>query len=109
MLVVDPWHWLDENGCFPADHPKLWPKLLRIAHFVDSGSDLQPKHGRETLLQCRKRSSGKACGAWMWVARTATGELLCYCPICGHEEMLIHNWDHTLWALNRTSSMEVLE
>lgn len=108
-LVVDPWHWLNEDGELPLEHPKLWPKLNRIGQFVDSGCDLEPNHGRETLLRCRRRQSGKPCSASMWVARQPDGALLCACPRCHHEEMVIHNWEDTLWAVNRMGSLPVLE
>ena len=105
MLVVDPWHWLDESGGYPEDHPRLWPKLNRIAQFVSAGCDLEPKHGRATLAKCKARG----CGYSMWVALVPDTEaLLAFCPACQKQEMLIQNWQDTLWAVERLSSDVVL-
>ncbi len=104
MLVVNPWHWLEEDGSFPAGHPKLWPKLIRIGQFIQMGYDLERNYGRETLLQCRARRAGKACGGWMVVSHHPRGELLCFCSRCGKDEMLISNWADTPWALERQDS-----
>lgn len=106
MLTVDPWHWLDENGEYPEEHPRLWPKLNRIGQFVSAGCDLKEKHGRPTLVKCRTRG----CGWSMWVALVPDSEaLLAFCPGCHKEEMLIRNWQDTLWALERLDSFPVLE
>ena len=87
-------------------HPRLWPKLNRIGQFVSAGGDLEKKHGRPTLVKCRTR----ACGWSMWVALVPDSEaLLAFCPGCHKEEMLIHNWQDTLWALERLDSHPVLE
>jgi len=105
VLVVNPWHWLDENGQFPSDHPRLWPKLIRIGQYVQMGCDLKPKHGRETLIYCKARG----CKGWMWVARTPDDALLTFCGTCHKQEMLITHWEDTLWSLHRASSIQVLQ
>lgn len=105
MLVVDPHHWLDENGFYPTEAPQLWKKLDRIGLFVSSGCDLQPRHGRPTVAKCKARS----CGCSMFVARTQDDQLLAFCPICRKEEMLISNWRDTFWAEDRLSSEVVFQ
>jgi hypothetical protein len=61
MLVVDPWHWLTEDGSFLFDNPRLYRRMLRIARFIEYGGQLQKNEMRETLIECKRRPKGKAC------------------------------------------------
>lgn len=105
LLVVDPHHWLDEDGGYSEANKRLWKKLDRIGIFISFGCDLEPLHGRPTLAKCKARG----CGCFMFVARTNDERLLGFCPMCGKEEMLISNWRSTFWAEDRLTSEVVLE
>ncbi len=61
MLVVDPWHWLTEDGHFLVDNPRLYRRMLRIARFIEYGGQLAKNETRETLVECKRRPKGKAC------------------------------------------------
>jgi hypothetical protein len=52
MLVVDPWHWLTEDGEFVVDNPRLYRRMLRIARFIEYGGPLKEDETRETLVEC---------------------------------------------------------
>lgn len=98
MLVVDPWHWLTEDGHFIADNPRLYRRMLRIARLIEYGGELDKREMRETLMECARRPKGKACPGLMWVVKTQKDEILAHCMICRTEEVLIHNWQKTDWA-----------
>jgi hypothetical protein len=40
MLIVDPHHWLDENGDLPVDNPRLRRQVLRVARLIEYGGPL---------------------------------------------------------------------
>lgn len=42
MLVVDPWHWLTEDGHFPDNNMRLRRQILRIARLIEYGGPLAP-------------------------------------------------------------------
>jgi hypothetical protein len=98
MLVVDPWHWLTEDGHFLVDNPRLYRRMLRIARFIEYGGQLQKNETRETLVECKRRPKGKACPGLMWVVKTNDDGILAYCIVCKTDEALIHNWQQTEWA-----------
>jgi hypothetical protein len=98
MLVVDPWHWLTEDGHFLVDNPRLYRRMLRIARFIEYGGELQKNEARETLIECKRRPKGKACQGLMWVVKTHDDGILAYCILCKTDEALIHNWQTTEWA-----------
>ncbi len=98
MLVVDPWHWLTEDGHFLVDNPRLYRRMLRIARFIEYGGELQKSETRETLVECKRRPKGKACPGLMWVVKTNDDGILAYCILCKTDEALIHNWQATEWA-----------
>jgi hypothetical protein len=52
VLVVDPWHWLTEDGDFLVDNPRLYRRMLRIARLIEYGGKLQKNETRETLVEC---------------------------------------------------------
>ncbi|MGD0680092.1 MAG: hypothetical protein ABSC94_32320 [Polyangiaceae bacterium] len=98
MLVVDPWHWLTEDGQFLVDNPRLYRRMLRIARFIEYGGELQKNETRQTLIECKRRLKGKACPGLMWVMKTGDDGILAHCIACKTEETFIHNWQKTQWA-----------
>ena len=98
MLVVDPWHWLTEDGHFLVDNPRLFRRMLRIARFIEYGGKLQKNETRETLVECKRRPNGKGCPGLMWVVKTGDDGILAHCIVCKTEETFIHNWQKTEWA-----------
>src|ERR1700677_4491887 len=98
MLVVDPWHWLTEDGDFLRDKPRLYRRMLRIARFIEYGGQLKKNETRETLMECARRPKGKACPGLMWVVKTADEGILAHCIVCKTEETFVHNWQKTEWA-----------
>lgn len=97
-LVVDPWHWLTEDGHFLVDNPRLYRRMLRIARFIEYGGPLKKNETRETLIECRRRPKGRACIGLMWVMKTDEDAILAHCLLCRNEEAFIHNWQETEWA-----------
>jgi hypothetical protein len=98
MLVVDPHHWLDKNGDLPLEPRHLRAQILRVVRFIEYGGPLDVLHGRETLIECRKRPRGKPCPGLMWVVKTAEHSIHAYCPVCNDDEAMIDNWERTHWA-----------
>ena len=98
MFVVDPWHWLTEEGDLLRDNPRLYRRMLRVARVIEYGGTLKKNETRETLLECARRPMGKACPGLMWVMKNADDGLLAYCVACKTEELLVHNWQGTEWA-----------
>jgi hypothetical protein len=98
VLVVDPWHWLTEDGDFLRDNPRLYRRMLRIARFIEYGGQLQKNETRETLVECKRRPGGKACLGLMWVMKTDDDAILAHCLLCKTEEAVVHNWQQTEWA-----------
>lgn len=98
MLVVDPWHWLAKDGLLPEDDMRARRRILRIARLIEYGGPLPALHSRETLVECSKRPSRKQCLGLMCVTKTGQDAIFAYCPVCGGDEVLIHNWQETLWA-----------
>ena len=98
MLTVDPWHWLDKDGRFLVDEPRLYRRMLRIARFIEYGGPLKKNETRETLIECKRRPKGKPCLGLMWVVKTEDDGILAHCLVCKTEEAFIHNWQNTEWA-----------
>jgi len=97
-LVVDPWHWLDENGEFPCDNYRLRRRIIRIARFIEYGGPLRQGERRETLVECKRRPGRKPCLGLVWVVKTKQDDIIAYCTECETEEAVIHNWQDTLWS-----------
>ena len=95
MLVVDPWHWLSEDGDFLIDNPVLYRRMLRIACFIEYAGELAKNETRETLIECKRRPKGKACLGLMWVVKTDDDGIVAHCMACKTEEAFIHNWQET--------------
>jgi hypothetical protein len=98
MLVVDPWHWLTEDGNFFVEKPRIYRQMLRIARFIEYGGELQKNETRETLIECKRRPKGKACIGLMWVVKTTDDGILAHCIVCKTDEALVNNWQETEWA-----------
>jgi hypothetical protein len=98
MLVVDPWHWLNEDGSLPTQDLRLRRNVLRVVQFIEAGGPLPKLHARETLLPCRRRPGGKPCLGLMWVAKTEEDDIHAFCLACHTDEAMIHNWQETEWA-----------
>ncbi len=48
MLIVDPNHWLEDDGCLPASNPRLRRQALRVARLVEYGGPLKTGQFRNT-------------------------------------------------------------
>lgn len=97
MLIVDPWHWLEEDGGLPAD-PRLRRRVLAALRVVEYGSDLPPDGQRDTLIECKRRREGRSCRGLLVVELTVDDALFAFCPECGADVMLVHNWRGTRWS-----------
>ena len=97
VTIVNPHHWLADDGRLPAD-PKLRARVLRVAQFIEYGGTLLPAQGRQTLLTCRKRPGRVPCGGLMMVLKQSDDALLSFCPMCNEDEYLIYEWEDTVWA-----------
>jgi hypothetical protein len=98
MLIVDPWHWLAEDGSIPTSNSRLRTNVLKVARLIEYGGPLVRGQSRETLIECRRRPKGRLCGGLFSVAKLEDDALLAFCPECGSEQVLIHNWQGTRWA-----------
>lgn len=97
-IVVNPWHWLDADGSLPVEPPRLRALALRVAQCIEAGGPLDRRHGRETLIPCRRRPGGKACPGLLHVRKQDDDAILAFCVICRSDEFYIHSWEDTLWA-----------
>jgi len=97
LTIVNPWHWLTEDGDFPPS-PRLRRLALRVAQCIEYGGPLPHEHGRETLIPCRFRPQRKPCPGLLWVVKLPDDAILACCDTCRAEEFLIHDWHDTLWA-----------
>jgi hypothetical protein len=96
--VVDINDLLDGRGELPTENARLRNNAIRFVTFVEYGGPLEPLHGRETLVPCRRRPGRKACLGMMWVVKRADHRIEAYCPDCREVEALISGWEDTLWA-----------
>ena len=97
-LVVDINRWLDKDGDVPTENPSLRRAALHIVRFIEYGGPLRQLHGRETLIECKRRPGGKACKGWMWVVKQNDNRIQVHCPLCHEVEAVISGWEETLWA-----------
>jgi len=104
--VINPWHFLDENGNFP-DEPAARARALRIAQCIEYGGNLEPGHSRETLLQCRRRPNGAQCPGLLYVLKQKDDAILVFCLICQVDEYLIYEWQDTLWAEGQMEPLDI--
>lgn len=96
-LVVDITDWLVDDD-LPTGPPRLRRNALRIVRFIEYGGPLQQLHGRETLIECKRRPGGKQCPGWMWVVKQNDNRIQVHCPTCHEVEAVISGWEDTLWA-----------
>lgn len=97
-IVVNPWHWLDADGSLPVEPPRLRALALRVAQCIEAGGPIARRHGRETLIPCRRRPGGKTCPGLLHVRKQDDDAILAFCVICRSDELYIHSWGDTLWA-----------
>jgi len=97
VTVVNPHHWLNEDGTFPDD-TRVRSRILRVAQCIESGGPLEIGEFRETLIACRRRPGNVACKGLLWVAKQPDRTILAYCGDCRQDEYIIHSWEETLWA-----------
>ncbi|HEY6728675.1 MAG TPA: hypothetical protein VI197_31905 [Polyangiaceae bacterium] len=98
MLVVNPWHWLNDDGTLPHNEPRLLRRVLRVAQVIEYGGTLKAGEMRETLLLCNKRPKRKPCGGLIWVIKTPDDSIVAFCMLCKTDEMTVHHWQDTEWA-----------
>jgi hypothetical protein len=100
MLIVDPHHWLAQDGSLPSTNLRLRRQVLRIARLIEYGGPLQVGASRETLVECKRRPRGQPCLGLMWVAKRDAPDFAihAYCLVCGENEAMIYKWADTEWA-----------
>ncbi|HET6203907.1 MAG TPA: hypothetical protein VFI25_14035 [Planctomycetota bacterium] len=109
MLVVDPWHWLAEDGSLPVAPRILRTQTIRVARLIECGGPLRPGEARETLVECPRRPGGRACEGLLVVAKRRDETLFAACPACCNEQVVIHNWQGTRWARGPASPLAGIE
>ncbi len=98
LRVVNPHHWLDERGDPPLDNARIRRQVLRIARLIEYGGPLASGESRETLVECSMRPGRKPCPGLLWVVKVENDDIYCYCMSCKRDEVLIHDWQDTIWA-----------
>jgi hypothetical protein len=98
MLVVDPRHWLQQDGSLPPSDHRLRHRAIRIAQLIEYGGPLRVGQTRETLVACSKRPERRPCPGLLWVEKTKAHEIFAHCYVCGRDQILIHDWQDTEWA-----------
>jgi hypothetical protein len=96
--VVDINDLLDDEGALPTENLRLRTNALRFVSFIEYGGKLKPFHGRETLVQCRRRPGRKQCLGMMWVVKLPDERIEAYCPDCREVEAVISDWQSTVWS-----------
>ena len=97
MKVVNPHHWLNEDGSFPEES-RLRNRMIRVAQYIEYGGPLRIGESRETLLPCRCRPAGRACPGFMMVLKQKDDAIQSFCAVCTEDDFLIYEWEHTPWA-----------
>lgn len=98
MLVVNPSHWLDENGKILAGPARLRRNAIRVARLVEYGGPLDSGTARETLVPCGQRRDGRKCPGFLWVTKLEDDNILAFCAVCRTEQVLVRDWQATIWA-----------
>ena len=109
MLVVNPWHWLDQEGRLPTHDVRLRRRSLRLVQFIEYGGPLASGEARETLVECMQRPRGRSCLGLMWVMKTQEDRIHAFCPVCDFDEAMIHSWRETEWAEGPRAPVSVRE
>ncbi len=97
VTVVNPWHWLNQDGSFPPA-PRTRARILRVAQCIEYGGPLSRGFARETLVPCQRRPKRKPCLGLLWVLKQSDDAILAFCNACHQDEYLIYEWEDTLWA-----------
>ncbi len=95
--VVNPWHWLNEDGSF-LDDSRIRNRSIRVAQCIEYGGPLGIGETRETLITCRLRPGGKSCPGLLWVLKQPDDAIFAFCTVCKDDEFLIYEWEDTPWA-----------
>ena len=98
MLVVDPRHWLDEDGDIPDIKGRLRRNIIRVAKMIEYGAELEVDAIRETLIACRKRPKRIPCPGLLFVTKMEDDAIFAFCPVCKGDQTIIHSWQETRWA-----------
>ena len=101
-IVVNPWHWLDEDGSFPVD-ARARKRAVRVAQCIEYGGPLRPGEARRTLLACRTRG----CEGFLVALKLEDDSIHALCPTCTQGEFLIHTWQSTPWAKGQGAPLRV--
>jgi hypothetical protein len=96
-LVVNINDWLVGDD-LPVGPPRLRRNALRIVRLIEYGAPLPQLHGRETLIECKRRPGRVRCTGWMWVVKQNDDRIQAHCPTCHEVEAVISGWKETLWA-----------
>ncbi len=106
--AVDVNDWLD-HGCLPAETSHLRREALRVVRFIEYGGSLRQHEGRETLIECRQRSQGRACGGFLWVSKRADDRISVFCSRCHQIEAVISGWEGTVWAAGPMPPLHMID
>jgi len=106
ITVVNPRHWLNEDGSFP-EGSRVRNRMIRVAHCIESGGTLRIGESRETLLPCRCRPGGLACPGFMMVLKQKDDAIQSFCSVCTQDEFLIYEWEDTPWAAGPRAPIDV--
>lgn len=106
--VVNPWHWLEEDGSFLED-TKIRGRAIRVAQCIEYGGPLDIGEGRETLIACRFRPAGTRCPGFIVVLKQSDDAISAFCPTCDADEFLIYEWEETPWANGPATPVKVVD
>jgi len=98
MLVVDPNHWLDEDGDIPNIKGPVRRNIIRVAKMIEYGAELKVGTFRESLIACRKRPKRIPCPGLLFVTKLEDDAIYAFCPVCQEDQTIIHSWQETRWA-----------
>jgi hypothetical protein len=104
ITVVNPCHWLNEDGSFP-DEPRLRKRIIRVAQCIEYAGNLRAGETRETLLTCR----GRGCAGFLVVLKQTDDAIQAFCSDCAQDEFLIYEWEGTRWAKGQGVARHVAE
>lgn len=97
ITVVNPHHWLNEDGSFP-EGTRIRNQMIRVAQCIEYGGNLRRGEYRQTLSPCRRRVGGTACPGFMMVLKQRDDAIQSFCPVCTQDEYLVYEWENTPWA-----------
>lgn len=98
---------MTEKGDLPSAPPRLRANALRVMRLIEYGGPLAPLEFRDTLVECSRRPNHKSCTGLLIVTKQANHQLLAGCPVCGSDEVLIHDWEHTRWAAGQEAPQRI--